>query len=140
MILTYSTIALLFPAIPLMFLVYSNTSNAVGVRLRELFELSSTTELTGEHFERTRAETQYLGQRLSLLRSAQIFAGITFLFNIMTLIGIYIENQDLAQILFACAVIAMMSSISLYLAEIIVTVRAVSYLVKKITEKRPPTK
>ena len=92
MTLTYSTIALLFPAIPLLFLVYSNTSNVVGVRLRELFELSSTTELTGEHFERTRAETLYLGQRLSLLRSAQIFAGITFLFNIMTLVGIYIEN------------------------------------------------
>ena len=123
-----------------MFLVYSNTSNAVGVRLRELFELSSTTELTGEHFERTRAKTLYLGQRLSLLRSAQIFAGITFLFNIMTLIGIYIENQDLAQILFTCAVIAMMSSISLYLAEIIITVRAVSYLVEKIIKKRQPTK
>ena len=140
MTLTYSTIALLFPAIPLLFLVYSNTSNVVGVRLRELFELSSTTELTGEHFERTRAETRYLGQRLSLLRSAQIFAGITFLFNIMTLVGIYIENQDLAQILFACAVIAMMSSISIYLVEIIITVRAVGYLVKKIIEKRQPTK
>ena len=140
MTLTYSTIALLFPAIPLLFLVYSNTSNVVGVRLRELFELSSTTELTGEHFERTRAETRYLGQRLSLLRSAQIFAGITFLFNIMTLVGIYIENQDLAQILFACAVIAMMSSISIYLVEIIITVRAVGYLVKKIIEKRQHTK
>ena len=140
MTLTYSTIALLFPAIPLLFLVYSNTSNVVGVRLRELFELSSTTELTGEHFERTRAETRYLGQRLSLLRSAQIFAGITFLFNIMTLVGIYIENQDLAQILFACAVTAMMSSISIYLVEIIITVRAVGYLVKKIIEKRQHTK
>ena len=140
MTLTYSTIALLFPAIPLLFLVYSNTSNVVGVRLRELFELSSTTELTGEHFERTRAETLYLGQRLSLLRSAQIFAGITFLFNIMTLVSIYIENQDPAQILFACAVIAMMSSISIYLVEIIITVRAVGYLVKKIIEKRQPTK
>ena len=49
----------------------------------------------------------------------------------MTLGGIYIENQDLAQILFACAVIAMMSSISIYLVEIIITVRAVGYLVKK---------
>ena len=58
----------------------------------------------------------------------------------MTLVGIYIENQDLAQILFACAVIAMMSSISIYLVEIIITVRAVGYLVKKIIEKRQPTK
>ena len=90
--------------------------------------------------EKYQIETLYLGQRLSLLRSAQIFAGITFLFNIMTLVSIYIENQDLAQILFACAVIAMMSSISIYLVEIIITVRAVGYLVKKIIEKRQPTK
>ena len=136
MTLTYSTIALLFPAIPLMFLVYSNTSNAVGVRMRELFELSSSKKLTEKHFKRVQAETEYLGHRLSLLRSAQITAGITFLFNILTLVGIYIENQDLAQILFACAVIAMMCSISLYLVEIIITVRAVGYLVKKINENR----
>ena len=68
MTLTYSTIALLFPAIPLMFLVYSNTSNAVVSRLRELFELSSSTELTEEYFEIIRAETEYLGKRLTLLR------------------------------------------------------------------------
>ena len=135
MALTYSTIALLFPAIPLLFLVYSNTSNAVGSRLRELFELSSSTELTEENFERIRAETEYLGKRLTLLRSAQLVAGITFLFNIMTLIGIYIGNQNIAQILFACALFSMMSSIILYLIEIIITVRAVEYLVQKIKQR-----
>ena len=56
MTLNYSTIALLFPAIPLLFLVYSNTSNAVGNRLRELFELSASTELSENHFERIKAE------------------------------------------------------------------------------------
>tara|TARA_B110000438_G_C15415901_1_gene479663 strand:- start:63 stop:476 length:414 start_codon:yes stop_codon:yes gene_type:complete len=135
MALTYSTIALLFPAIPLLFLVYSNTSNAVGSRLRELFELSSSTELTEGNFERIRAETEYLGKRLTLLRSAQLVAGITFLFNITTLIGIYIGNQNIAQILFACALFSMMSSIILYLIEIIITVRAVEYLVQKIKQK-----
>lgn len=138
MILTYSTIALLFPAIPLMFLVYSNTSNSVGVRLRELFELSSTSKLSKDHFERTCAETKYLGQRLSLLRWAQILGGITFLFNIATLVGIYIENQVLAQILFACAVISMMGSITLYLIEISISVRAVGYLVHKIIDNGQP--
>ena len=135
MALTYSTIALLFPAIPLLFLVYSNTSNAVGSRLRELFELSSSTELTEENFERIRAETEYLGKRLTLLRSAQLVAGITFLFNITTLISIYIENQNIAQILFACALFSMMSSIIIYLIEIIITVKAVEYLVQKIKQR-----
>ena len=135
MALTYSTIALLFPAIPLLFLVYSNTSNEVGSRLRELFELSSSTELSEKNFERISAETEYLGKRLTLLRSAQLVAGITFLFNITTLIGIYIENQNIAQILFACALFLMMSSIIIYLIEIIITVRAVEYLVQKIKQR-----
>jgi hypothetical protein len=135
MTLNYSTIALLFPAIPLMFLVYSNTSNAVGSRLRELFELSSSTELVKDVFERIQAETEYLGKRLILLRSAQLAAGITFLFTITTLVGIHIENQNIAQILFACALISLMISIILYLIEIIITVRAVEYLVQKIRQK-----
>ena len=134
MALTYSTIALLFPAIPLLFLVYSNTSNAVGNRLRELFELSASTEISEKNFERIKAETEYLGKRLTLLRSAQLVAGITFLFNITTLIGIYIENQNIAQILFACALFSMMSSIIIYLIEIIITVKAVEFLVQKIKQ------
>jgi len=134
MTLTYSTIALLFPAIPLLFLVYSNTSIAVGSRLRELYELSASTEISEKIFERIKAETEYLGKRLTLLRSAQLVAGITFLFNITTLIGIYIENQNIAQILFACALFSMMSSIIIYLIEIIITVKAVEFLVQKIKQ------
>ena len=135
MTLTYSTIALLFPAIPLLFLVYSNTSNAVGTRLRELFELSAATEISKNNFDRIKAETEYLGKRLTLLRSAQLVAGITFLFNITTLIGIYIENQNIAQILFACALFSMMGSIIIYLIEIIITVKAVDFLVQKIKQR-----
>tara|TARA_E500000331_G_scaffold349841_1_gene393749 strand:- start:1080 stop:1490 length:411 start_codon:yes stop_codon:yes gene_type:complete len=134
MTLTYSTIALLFPAIPLLFLVYSNTSNAVGNRLRELFELSASTEISENNFKRIKAETDYLGKRLKLLRSAQLVAGITFLFNITTLICIYIENQNIAQILFACALFSMMTSIIIYLIEIIITVKAVEFLVQKIKQ------
>jgi hypothetical protein len=135
MALTYSTIALLFPAIPLLFLVYSNTSNEIGSRLRELFELSSSTEITEKNFEKISAETEYLGQRLTLLRSAQLVAGVTFLFNIVTLISIYLENQFTAQIFFAFALFLMMSSIIIYLFEIIITVRAVKYLVQKIKQR-----
>ena len=113
--LSYSTIALLFPAIPLMFLVYSNTSTAVGARLRELFEAVSSGDVTQEQFPRLRDEAEYLAKRLSLLRSAQMLSGLTFLFNILTLVGIYIGKQVLAQYLFGCAVIVMMLSILLYL-------------------------
>ena len=135
MALTYSTIALLFPAIPLLFLVYSNTSNEIGSRLRELFELSSSTDITEKHFEKISAETEYLGKRLTLLRSAQLVAGVTFLFNIATLISIYLENQFIAQILFAFALVSMMSSIIIYLIEIIITVKAVEFLVQKIKQE-----
>ena len=45
--LNYSTIALLFPAVPLIVLVYANTSVVIGARLREVFERVQDTNLSG---------------------------------------------------------------------------------------------
>lgn len=136
--LGYSTIALLFPAIPLMFLVYSNTSTAVGARLRELFEAVSRGDVTGDEYNRVSEEAEYLAKRLSLLRSAQMLSGLTFLFNLLTLVSIYLEQQVFAQFLFGCAVIIMMLSILLYLMEISATVRAVGLILNKIKSSSKP--
>lgn len=136
--LGYSTIALLFPAIPLMFLVYSNTSTAVGARLRELFEAVSRGDVTGDEYNRVSEEAEYLAKRLSLLRSAQMLSGLTFLFNLLTLVSIYLEQQVFAQYLFGCAVIIIMLSILLYLMEISVTVRAVGLILNKIKSSSKP--
>ena len=136
--LGYSTIALLFPAIPLMFLVYSITSTAVGARLRELFEAVSRGDVTGDEYNRVSEEAEYLAKRLSLLRSAQMLSGLTFLFNLLTLVSIYLEQQVFAQYLFGCAVIIMMLSILLYLMEISATVRAVGLILNKIKSSSKP--
>ena len=136
--LGYSTIALLFPAIPLMFLVYSNTSTAVGARLRELFEAVSRGDVTGDEYNRVSEEAEYLAKRLSLLRSAQMLSGLTFLFNLLTLVSIYLEKQVFAQYLFGCTVIIMMLSILLYLMEISATVRAVGLILNKIKSSSKP--
>ena len=136
--LGYSTIALLFPAIPLMFLVYSNTPTHVGARLRELFEAVSRGEVTGNEYKRVSEEAEYLAKRLSLLRSAQMLSGLTFLFNLLTLASIYMEQQVFAQYLFGCAVIIMMLSILLYLMEISTTVRAVGLILNKIKSGSEP--
>ena len=136
--LGYSTIALLFPAIPLMFLVYSNTSTTVGARLRELFEAVSRGDVTGDEYNRVSEEAEYLAKRLSLLRSAQMLSGLTFLFNLLTLVSIYLEQQVFAQYLFGCAVIIMMLSILLYLIEISATVRAVGLILNKIKSSSKP--
>lgn len=136
--LGYSTIALLFPAIPLMFLVYSNTSTAVGARLRELFEAVSRGDVTGDEYNRVSGEAEYLAKRLSLLRSAQMLSGLIFLFNLLTLVSIYLEKQVFAQYLFGCSVFIMMLSILLYLMEISATVRAVGLILNKIKSSSKP--
>ena len=136
--LGYSTIALLFPAIPLMFLVYSNTSTHVGARLRELFEAVSRGDVTGDEYNRVSEEAEYLAKRLSLLRSAQMLSGLIFLFNLLTLVSIYLEKQVFAQYLFGCSVIIMTLSILLYLMEISATVRAVGLILNKIKSSSIP--
>ena len=133
--LGYSTIALLFPAIPLMFLVYSNTSTAVGARLRELFEKIFNEKLNSEESKRITAEIEYLSKRLSLLRSAQMLVGLTFLFNILTMVGIYLGKQEFAQYLFGVTVLAMMISILVYLSEILITIQAVKVVLNQVRTK-----
>ena len=130
--LNYSTIALLFPAIPLMFLVYGNTSAGIGARLREILEKVLQGDVTDDVRQRLRSEAIYLSKRLTLLRLAQMFSGLTFLLNIGTLFSIYAEEQVVAQSLFACAVIVMMISIITYLIEISLSVKAVHTVMKKI--------
>ena len=130
--LNYSTIALLFPAIPLMFLVYGNTSAGIGARLREILEKVLQGNVTDDVRQRLRSEAIYLSKRLTLLRLAQMFSGLTFLLNIVTLFSIYAEEQVVAQSLFACAVIVMMISIITYLIEISLSVKAVHTVMKII--------
>jgi hypothetical protein len=130
--LTYSTIALLFPAIPLMFLVYGNTSAGIAARLREILEKVLEADVTDDVGKRLRSEAIYLSKRLTLLRLAQIFSGLTFLLNIGTLFSIYAEDQAVAQALFACAVIMMMISIVTYLIEISISASAVRTVMKII--------
>ena len=130
--LSYSTIALLFPAIPLMFLVYGNTSAGIGARLREILEKVLQGNVTDDVRQHLRSEAIYLSKRLTLLRLAQMFSGLTFLLNIATLFSIYAQEQVVAQSLFACAVIVMMISIITYLIEISLSVKAVHTVMKII--------
>ena len=74
--LSYSSIALLFPAIPLMFLVYANISGTIGRRLGEIFEKVSSDQLPSEQYTRLREEAAYLTRCLSLVRSAQLLNGL----------------------------------------------------------------
>ena len=132
MTLSYSTIALLFPAIPLMFLVYGNASAGIGSRLREILETLLQSDATDDLRKRLRDEGKHLSKRLALIRLSQIFSGVTFLLNICTLFSIYADEQVVAQALFACAVIVMMISIITYLIEISLSVKAVQTVMKKI--------
>ena len=130
--LEYSTIALLFPAIPLMFLVYGNTSSGIGVRLREILEKVLQDDVADDVRQRLRGEAIYLSKRLTLLRLAQMLSGLTFLINIGCVFSIYAGEQVLAHALFACAVAVMMTSITTYLIEISLSVRAVRTVMNKI--------
>ena len=126
--LSNTTIALLFPAIPLMFLVYANSSLAIGARVRDLYEAFSSGKKDATEIERITKEADYLIKRLKLLRYCQILSGSTFLFNVIALIFIFLENQFWGKLVFSAAVLSLMSSIVLYLWEITLSVKGINYL------------
>ena len=106
--------ALLFPAIPLMLIVYSNKYTALATLIRKLHilakEKNTLSTLSAERIK-------ILSSRLILLRWMQSFAGLGFIANLMTIFLRYIEMHNYSLSFFGLSVGLMILSILLYVIE-----------------------
>ncbi len=114
----YAINALLFPGIPLLFLVYANISLQVGARLRVIINHDNPRQFSDE--------ADYLMTRLRLIRLSIIMGGVAFVFNILSLISIYFKSGDLAEIFFALAAISLTASVCNYIYEVVIETRSLS--------------
>ena len=105
--------ALLFPAIPIMLLVFSNKYTALAMLIRKLHILSQDNAIRHLSVERI----QILSGRLLLLRWMQTFSSIAFLFNLITIFLGYNSFQTLALNFFGIAVIFLTIAIILFIIE-----------------------
>jgi hypothetical protein len=119
--LTVNIPALLFPAISLIMLAYTNRFLALSSRVRVLHDKYQTQEQTHLIF----IQIKNLKYRLKLIRNMQTYGVTSLFFSIVSMFFIYVEYQKMAQFIFAISLIAFCWSLLLSLIEIRLSTKAI---------------
>jgi len=119
--LTVNIPALLFPAISLIMLAYTNRFLALSSRVRVLHDKYHTQEQRHLVF----SQIKNLKYRLKLIRNMQTYGVASLLFAIVSMFFIYIQYQRVAQFVFAISLISFSWSIFLSLIEIRLSTKAI---------------
>ena len=120
----YTVTALMFPAIPLLMSVYSNRFHSLSILVRQLHD---------EHVYEKHIPPEWkkqfinLSGRITLLRWTILFAAFGFLFNMLTVLMLYVGSLQIARFIFASCCVCMIISIFLFLQEIRLSNQALKY-------------
>ena len=117
----YTVTALMFPAIPLIMAVYSNRFHTLSALIRKLHDEYVFEKHIPPEWEK---QLKNLSQRINYLKYSIGAAGLGFLFNMMTVLGLYLDKVILARLIFASCCISMIISIVLFLFEIFLSTNA----------------
>ena len=117
----YTVTALMFPAIPLLMGVYSNRFHTLSNLIRKLHD---------EHVYEKHIPPEWkkqflnLSNRITLLRWTIMFAAFGFLFNMLTVFALYLDELLLARIIFGSCCLSMIISIIFFIREIHISTNA----------------
>ena len=121
--LTYA--AFLFPAIPLMMISFGNRYTSLSKLIRKIHDEFINKKISPNDKSASRyfAQIQILNKRLRYVKLMQFFSGISFFFNLFTiLVGIYF--LDISLILFITALFFFALAICVFLIEINISTKA----------------
>jgi hypothetical protein len=117
----YTVTALMFPAIPLLMGVYSNRFHSLSILIRQLHD---------EHVYEKHIPPEWkkqfinLSTRINLLRWTILFGAFGFLFNMLTVFGLYLDRLFLARVIFGSCCLSMIISILFFIREIHISTNA----------------
>ena len=125
--LTLTTPALLFSAISLIMLAYTNRFLAYAAVIRDLHDkyLKNKNRVLI-------AQIKNIKRRLYLTRSMQIFGISSLLLCVLTMFLIYIQQQTLGIWVFGLALILLIISLALLIMEIQISVKALEHHISDI--------
>lgn len=117
--LTLTTPTLLFSAVSLILLAYTNRFLSYAQLVRTLKE-----QYVKEHSEVTAAQIANLRKRLYLTRNMQVLGISSLFFCVITMFLIYIELHALSVYVFGFAILLLIASLGLSIWEIQISVKA----------------
>ena len=117
----YTVTALMFPAIPLTISIYSNRFHTLSSLIRKLHDEYIFEKHIPSEWEK---QLLNLNGRIKLLRYSIVFASFGFLFNMLTVFGLYLNRILEARIIFGSCCVAMIISIIFFIREIQLSTKA----------------
>ena len=120
----YTVAALMFPAIPLMMTMYSNRFHTLSALIRQLHDKFTFEKKVPPELEK---QLHVLNKRTNYLKYVMGFSSFGFLFNMLTVLLLYLNLTFYARLSFASCCICMIISIFLFLQEVRMSNEALKY-------------
>ena len=111
----YTVVALMFPAIPLIMNVYSTRFHTLSALIRKIHDQYTFEKKVPPEWEN---QLHVLNKRTNYLKFVMGFSAFGFLFNMLTVLLLYLDLLLFARLSFASCCICMIFSIFLFLQEI----------------------
>ena len=128
-ITSFATPALLFPAISLLILAYTNKFLAIANLIRNLI-----TRYEQEHTLVLKEQIVTLRRRVYLIRWMQTFAIISFLLCFVCMFFLFWDKKAAATWVFGASLVSMIVSLVFSLLEIVASASALRLLLKEFEE------
>jgi hypothetical protein len=125
--ITLATPALLFPAISLLLLAYTNRFLTLANLIRELHA-----RYMANPEEIILAQIKNLRYRVVIIRNMQIYGVASFCLCVLTMLALFIGQQAAGKILFGISLVLLLISLGLSLREVQVSVDALNYRLSDI--------
>lgn len=130
MTITFDTPALLFPAISLLLLAYTNRYLALANLIRKLHD----EYMRGEKRHLLLKQIQILRVRINLVRTMQTLGVFSFLCCVVTMYGVYREWHVLNRYVFAGSLLSLLASLIISLLEITQSTKALEWELSDMEE------
>ena len=117
----YTVAALMFPAIPLMMTMYSNRFHTLSALIRKIHDQYTFEKRVPPEWEN---QLHVLNKRTNYLKFVMGFSAFGFLFNMLTVLGLYLNEVFIARLIFGSCCLSMMISIIFFIREIHVSTNA----------------
>ncbi|MGK2860532.1 MAG: DUF2721 domain-containing protein [Chitinophagaceae bacterium] len=128
--ITFNTPALLFPAISLLLLAYTNRYLALANLIRKLHD----EYMRGEKNHLILSQIRILRERINLVRYMQGMGVFSFLCCVVTIYGVYQQWTVLTEYVFALSLISLLASLIISLVEITKSTKALELELSDIEE------
>jgi hypothetical protein len=128
-----TTPALLFPAISLLLLAFTNRFLALANLIRGLKK-----QYEVDHDSNVLFQLKNLQQRIYLIRNMQAFGIGSLLLCVVCMFAIFMDYQSMGKILFGSSLILMMISLLYSIREILISVHALNLELKQIQKELNP--